>query len=133
MSETTEHEVLVTEKAAEVIREAFAAEDVDAGRAHLRIGAIPGGCSGYKFDMDYADADQVTDADLVFESNGVNVVVDRTCLNDILGSIEVDYQTGSMMERGFKFRRLINGAMCGCGESFAPIKPPAGDDTTPQV
>ena len=28
------------------------------------------------------------------------------------------------MERGFKFRRLINGALCGCGESFAPINPP---------
>jgi len=117
-------EVTVTEKAADVIREAFEAEQVEAGRSHLRVGAIPGGCSGYKFDMDYADADQVTDKDRVFESHGVRVVVDEACLNDILGSIEIDYQTGSMVERGFKFRRLINGAMCGCGESFAPVKEP---------
>ena len=116
------YEIRLTEKAAQVVREAFEAEQVDATQAFLRVGAHPGGCSGYKFDMDYADASQVTGDDEVFETNGVQVVVDRTVLNDVLGSLEIDYQTGSMVERGFKFHQIIEGAVCGCGESFAPIK-----------
>jgi iron-sulfur cluster assembly protein len=118
-----EHQVVLTEKAAQVVREAFEAEKVAPASAFLRVGARAGGCSGYKFEMDYADADQVSEQDLVFNTRGINVVVDRTCLTDILGSVEIDYQTGSMVERGFKFRRLSEGAACGCGESFAPVKP----------
>ncbi|MEE8435482.1 MAG: iron-sulfur cluster assembly accessory protein [bacterium] len=119
-----EPEVLLTENAANVVLEAFTDEKVDPSKAYLRIGAHPGGCSGYMFDMDYSEAGQVTGDDTVFVRHGVNIVVNSQCLHDILGSVEIDYQTGSMMERGFKFRRLVNGALCGCGESFAPIKPP---------
>lgn len=115
------YEVRLTETAARVVREAFEHERVDPAQAFLRVGAHPGGCSGYKFDMDYADASQVSDQDEVFESNGVKVVVDRGTLNDVLGSLEIDYQTGSMIERGFKFRQVVDGGLCGCGESFTPI------------
>ena len=116
------YEIRLTEKAAHVVREAFEHEGVDPAQSYLRVGAHPGGCSGYKFDMDYADAAQLGDRDEVFESNGVKVVVDREVLNDVLGSLEIDYQTGSMVDRGFKFHQIIEGALCGCGESFTPIK-----------
>ena len=116
------HVIRLTEKAAQVVREAFESEQVDAAQAYLRVGAHPGGCSGYKFDMDYADASQLSADDEVFESNGVKVAVDRTMLNDVLGSLEIDFQTGSMLERGFKFHQIVEGAVCGCGESFAPVK-----------
>lgn len=116
------YEIRLTDKAAQVVREAFEAEQVDPANAFLRVGAHPGGCSGYKFDMDYADASQVTERDHVFESNGVKLVVDQEMLNDVLGSLEIDYQTGSMVERGFKFHQVNEGGLCGCGESFVPIK-----------
>jgi iron-sulfur cluster assembly protein len=116
------YEIRLTEKAAQVVREAFQAEQVDAAQAYLRVGAKPGGCSGYKYDMDYADSSQVREGDQVFESNGVKVVVNREMLNDVLGSVEIDFQTGNMMERGFKFHPIVDGAVCGCGESFAPVK-----------
>ena len=116
------YEIRLTDKAAQVVREAFEAEKVDAAQAYLRVGAHPGGCSGYKFDMDYADASQITERDQVFESNGVKVVVDQAMLNDVLGSLEIDFQTGNMVERGFKFRQVNEGGLCGCGESFVPIK-----------
>jgi iron-sulfur cluster assembly protein len=116
------YEIRLTDKAAQVVREAFEAERVDAANAYLRVGAHPGGCSGYKFDMDYADASQVSAEDEVFESNGVKVVVQRAMLNDVLGSLEIDFQTGSMVERGFKFHQVIDGGTCGCGESFTPVK-----------
>jgi iron-sulfur cluster assembly protein len=117
-----DYEIRITDKAAQVVREAFVHEQVDPAQSFLRIGAHPGGCSGYKFDMDYADASQVGESDQVFESNGVKVVVDRTLLNDVLGSLEIDYQLGSLVERGFKFRQVQDGGVCGCGESFTPVK-----------
>ena len=119
---TVAYEIRLTENAARVVRDAFEAEQVEPSQAYLRVGAHPGGCSGYKFDMDYADASQVSDLDEVFESNGVKVVVNRDVLNDVLGSLEIDYQAGNMVERGFKFRQYVDGGLCGCGESFTPVK-----------
>ena len=117
-----DYEITLTEKAARAVRETFEAEDVEAEQSYLRVGAHPGGCSGYKFDMDYAEGSQITEDDRVFVSNGIKVVVDKGCLEEVLGSIEIDYQSGNPVESGFKFRQLINGALCGCGESFTPIK-----------
>ncbi len=110
----------VTEKAAAEIKNLLEREDTPEGVLRVRI--IPGGCSGYKFDMDYADGSQINEDDRVFVSNGIKVVVDKGCLEEVLGSLEIDYQSGNPVESGFKFRQLINGALCGCGESFTPIK-----------
>ncbi len=117
-----EHRIELTEKAANVIHEAFDAEQVDTARAFVRVGAHPGGCSGYKYDMDFAEADQLQSSDAVFESRGIRILVDRTCLSDILGSLEIDYRDGSLVQQGFAFRQLSSGAQCGCGESFTPVK-----------
>ena len=118
----SEYRIELTDKAAGIVRQAFEAEQVDPETAYLRVGAHPGGCSGYKFDLGYANTDEVGDSDQVFTSNGINVVVDQLCLTDILGSVEIDYQDENFVEQGFKFRQLIDGNLCGCGESFTPIK-----------
>ena len=123
MSEAAEaYSIELTDKAAKVIHEAFDAESVDKDKSYVRIGARPGGCSGYKFDMDFAESADKQDSDTVFESRGIHILVDSTCLSDILGSLEIDYKDANMMEQGFAFRRLSSGALCGCGESFTPIK-----------
>ena len=125
MAETRSNEepqIFLTEKAAEVIHSAFEAEKVKKDDSFIRVGAHPGGCSGYKYDIDFADAGQVEENDRVFQSQGIQILVDQTCLNDILGPLEIDFQTGNMVEQGFVFRRLTKGAQCGCGESFAPVK-----------
>lgn len=124
MSQTqdSEYTVSITENAAQIVRETFDAEGVDGSQALLRIGAHPGGCSGYKYDMDVTEADQVSPADRIFESLGIRIVVDENCLNEILGSIEIGFQQGKMIESGFTFRQLSTGAQCGCGESFTPIR-----------
>ncbi|MCH8883774.1 MAG: iron-sulfur cluster assembly accessory protein [SAR324 cluster bacterium] len=118
---TQEYEVLLTEKAANVIRDAYSAESVDPETAFIRIGALPGGCSGYKFTMDFAEHSQLAADDAVFHSQGINLVVDRTCLSDILGSVEVDFQDDNFVEQGFAFRALRDSAQCGCGQSFKPV------------
>lgn len=117
-----DYRVVLTEVAARVIHEAFDAEQVDKENSFIRVSAHPGGCSGYKYDMDFAEAGQVGGNDRVFESRGIRILVDQTCLTDILGSLEIDYRDGEMMKRGFVFRPLTGGAQCGCGESFTPVK-----------
>ena len=112
----------LTPKAARVIHEAFDAEQVDKGDSFVRVGAHPGGCSGYMFDMDFAEAGDKKESDRVFESKGIRILVDGVCLTDVLGSLEIDYQDGNFVQQGFSFRRLSSGAQCGCGESFTPIK-----------
>jgi Fe-S cluster assembly iron-binding protein IscA len=53
---------------------------------------------------------------------GVTIVVDEKILNEIIGDVEVDYKKGNLIEQGFIFKRLKYGHVCGCGESFTPIK-----------
>lgn len=121
-TEMTSPVVQMTEKAARVVREAFTAENVDLANAYVRVGAKPGGCSGYKYTLDFADGSAVTPQDVVFESQGLKLVVEKSCLSDVLGSVEIDYQDKNMVEQGFKFRPLSETATCGCGESFQPVK-----------
>ena len=117
-----DYQIVLTEKAARVIHEAFDAEKVDKERAFVRVGAHSGGCSGYKYDMDFAEDGQRESTDRIFESHGIRILVDGTCLTDILGSLEIDYKDGDMITQGFAFRQLSSGAQCGCGESFTPVK-----------
>ncbi|MFI5400379.1 MAG: HesB/IscA family protein [SAR324 cluster bacterium] len=121
--EPSQYRLELTEKAARVIREAFSAEKVSPSDAFVRVGAKPGGCSGFKYDMSFAERGAVTDKDQVFSSHGINLVVDRVCLTDVLGSVEIDFQDKNLVEQGFKFRPL-NAAtdQCGCGESFTAVK-----------
>ena len=50
-------------------------------------------------------------------------------LNDVIGDVEVDYKIGNLVEQGFVFKRFISGHVCGCGESFTPIKDIPADGT----
>jgi len=122
MATTSQHTISLTDKAAQIIHEAFDAEKVDKQKSFVRVGAHPGGCSGWKFDMDFADDTQLTDSDMVFESNGIRIVVENNTLDEVLGSLEIDYSSGNMVDQGFVFKRLGQGGTCGCGESFTPLK-----------
>ena len=73
-------------------------------------------------DYESDQADQVTGGDCIFESSGVRIAVEKASLTEILGSLEIDYRQGNLVDSGFVFRQLYNGAQCGCGESFTPVK-----------
>jgi iron-sulfur cluster assembly protein len=81
----------------------------------LRVGTKKSGCTGYTYDVDYADA--VDAGDRVFESHGVKVVVDGAALEQIDG-LEIDYVRASLLHQGFEFRNPRVKNTCGCGESF---------------
>jgi iron-sulfur cluster assembly protein len=113
-------ELKITEKAASVFKDMIIDEKKDPANSYLRVGANSGGCSGWKYSLDFEDG--IEDGDLVFTQNDVKLVVDEYILNDIIGDVEVDYKIGNLVEQGFIFKRLKYEHVCGCGESFTPIK-----------
>jgi iron-sulfur cluster assembly protein len=82
----------------------------------LRVGTRKSGCTGFAYNVDYADG--VGDGDQVFESHGVKVVVDGASLTRIDG-MEIDFVRSSLLNQGFEFRNPNVKDTCGCGESFS--------------
>ncbi len=80
----------------------------------LRLGVTKTGCSGYSYVVNYAD--ELDEADIVFEDKGVKVVVDADALPLVDGT-EVDFVKNGLNE-AFSFRNPNIAGECGCGESF---------------
>jgi iron-sulfur cluster assembly protein len=120
-------EVRITEQAAKEFTSMCEDENKLLENSYLRVGADSGGCSGWKYSLDFDDS--VDSTDLTFEQHGVILVVDKQILNEIIGDVEVDYKKGNLIEQGFIFKRLKYGHVCGCGESFTPIKDIPADGT----
>ena len=114
--------VVLTERAAQVFKDSCEAEGTTLQDTFLRIGARPGGCSGWKYELESSSPEDVGPNDIKILSQDVSVVVDRDALTDILGPIRIDYLDKNLVEQGFVFEQLINGHQCGCGESFTPVR-----------
>ena len=114
--------VVLTERAAQVFKESCEAEGVTLQDTFLRIGARPGGCSGWKYELESNSPEDVGPNDIKILSQDVFVIVDREALIDILGPIRIDYSDKNLVEQGFVFEQLITGHQCGCGESFTPVR-----------
>lgn len=80
----------------------------------LRLGVKTTGCSGMAYVMEFVD--ELQEEDTVFESQGVQLIVDPKALVYLDGT-EVDY-TKEGLNEGFKFSNPNESARCGCGESF---------------
>jgi iron-sulfur cluster assembly protein len=103
--------ISLTPSAAERVRSHLASRGHGLG---LRLGIKTTGCSGYSYVVDYADA--AGPDDLVFEDQGVRVVVDRGSL-PILDGTRVDFVRQGLSE-SFRFTNPNIKGECGCGESF---------------
>ena len=80
----------------------------------LRLGVRTTGCSGMAYVIEFAD--EVDEADVVFEDNDVKVVIDPKSLVYLDGT-ELDFGKEGLNE-GFKFKNPNVKDECGCGESF---------------
>jgi len=81
----------------------------------LRVGVCKTGCSGYAYLIGYADS--IGPDDVVFEEQGVKVVVSNENL-ELIDGTEVDFVKQGINE-AFKFRNPNVKGECGCGESFS--------------
>ena len=80
----------------------------------IRLGVKTAGCSGMAYKLEFVD--NTENEDLVFESHGVNVVIDPKSLAYLDGT-ELDFVKEGLNE-GFKFNNPNVKDQCGCGESF---------------
>src|SRR5690606_13877503 len=79
--------------------------------AILRLSVEGGGCSGFQYKFDLADAPETDD--LVSETGGVRLVVDPVSLGLLAGST-VDF-VESLGGAAFKVENPNAAAGCGCG------------------
>lgn len=82
--------------------------------AILRLSVEGGGCSGFQYKFDLAQAPDAEDA--ISETDGVQLVVDPVSLDLVSGSV-VDF-VESLGGAAFRVENPQAAAGCGCGSSF---------------
>ncbi|WP_338446820.1 iron-sulfur cluster assembly accessory protein [Pelagerythrobacter marensis] len=82
--------------------------------AILRLSVEGGGCSGFQYRFDLAEAPEADD--IVSETAGVRLVIDPVSLDLVAGST-VDF-VESLGGAAFRVENPNAAAGCGCGSSF---------------
>jgi iron-sulfur cluster assembly protein len=103
--------VTLTEAAAKHVSNFIAKRGKGIG---IRLGVKTSGCSGMAYKLEFADAAEPED--VVFDTQGLKIIVDPRSLPYIDGT-ELDYAKEGLNE-GFKFNNPNIKDQCGCGESF---------------
>ena len=99
--------------AASKITELLAEENKEG--SGLRVFVQGGGCSGFQYGLMIEEAG--SDADQVFESNGVKLYVEPISIR-YLGGAEVDF-VDTVTGGGFTIKNPNAVSTCGCGQSFS--------------
>lgn len=102
----------VTTKAASEIKKLLAEENIP--NAVLRVRVVPGGCSGFSYEMGFDD--EIEKSDQVIESDGVRVAIDELSLPYLQGGT-LDFNDG-LNGTGFAISNPNATGSCGCGQSF---------------
>lgn len=103
--------ITMTDKAADRVKNFLENRGKGIG---LRLGVRTTGCSGLAYVLEFVD--ELNDDDTMFETQGVNVIVDGKSLIYLDGT-ELDFVREGLNE-GFEFRNPNVKGECGCGESF---------------
>ncbi len=105
--------VTFSEKGADKVREFLASQELTSETAGLRVGVRGGGCSGFQYQLAF---DEQRDGDVVFDHEGLRLLVDNQSLPYVDGS-QIDY-VDSLQGAGFQVINPNVVAACGCGSSF---------------
>jgi iron-sulfur cluster assembly accessory protein len=83
----------------------------------LRFGLSGGGCSGYKYIIEFEAGEQIDDTvySIGNEDYKISVYINQCHINKLKNSI-IDW-TETLMESGFKIENPQAKQPCGCGES----------------
>ena len=102
----------VSEKAIGEIKKLLKEENFE--NAFLRVRIVPGGCSGFAYEMGFDD--ETDENDKIIEADGVKVAIDELSYPYLDGSI-LDFKDG-LNGKGFAIENPNATGSCGCGESF---------------
>jgi iron-sulfur cluster insertion protein len=106
--------ITVTPTAASKITELLTEENKEG--AGLRVFVQGGGCSGFQYGLMIDEGEGAADADEVFVSNGVRLLVDPISVRYLAGA-EVDF-VDNLSGGGFTIKNPNAKSTCGCGSSF---------------
>lgn len=101
----------ITESAGSQIKDMLASEE-DA--KYLRVGVMPGGCSGFSYGLGFDVEKKEGDTEL--SQHEIPILVDSDSMRFLKGTI-IDYKQ-NMMGGGFTIDNPNAVASCGCGTSF---------------
>jgi iron-sulfur cluster assembly accessory protein len=113
MAENATATITVTPTAVAEVRR-YIEEQGAAPEAGLRVGVLPGGCSGFQYGLNIED--EPGEDDVVLDSNGIRLFVDPFSLQYLMGT-EIDY-VSTFQGSGFTFNNPNSTGGCGCGSSF---------------
>ncbi len=81
----------------------------------MRISVEGGGCSGFKYNIDYDN--QINDDDFVISKANLKIIIDPISLKFLNGSV-IDYKSELVGSR-FVIENPNAVSSCGCGTSFS--------------
>ena len=110
-TDITDAKVTITPFAVSKVMEMMKAHNKEG--AGLRVAVARGGCSGKTYQMDFEN--DIKNDDLVFEQNGLKVIVDPKSM-EFLNGTRIDY-IESLQGAGFKLDNPNTTGSCGCGKS----------------
>ena len=103
-----------TENAVGEIIKIMRRDNLSPDNTAVRMGVKGGGCSGFTYTLDFEK--QQTKWDLLYESHGLSILVDKKS-NLYIGGTEVDWSY-NLSDRGLKFNNPKAKGSCGCKTSF---------------
>ena len=112
-TEPASKEITLTEFAAKKVTELM--KTAGKTNAYLRFGVLPGGCSGFTYQLEFIES--IEKDDTVLEQYGVKIAVSPQSMEK-LGGTNIDYVEG-LKGSGFKISNPNSHGGCGCGKSFS--------------
>ncbi|HUR67729.1 MAG TPA: iron-sulfur cluster assembly accessory protein [Candidatus Thermoplasmatota archaeon] len=103
---------VLTPKAAEMVKTIMKNEGRE-GHA-LRVTVMPGGCAGYTYGLDFAEAAAADD--ITVESEGIKVFINED-VEPLVHGAKLDF-VESLQGAGFVLDNPNSTSSCGCGKSF---------------
>lgn len=108
------YNISISPKAAEQVKNRLVKRGTP--ESYLRLGVKGGGCSGFSYVIEYED-NPPRDKDLLFEMEGIKLVIDKKSILYLNGSI-LDWEK-NLLHSGYIFINPHEKQKCGCGHSFS--------------